>query len=71
METELLEKVEMLPSEMQQQVRDFVDSLLVKAHIKVGDQIYEIKAGFGGGKGLIKYMADDFDAPLEEFKDYM
>jgi len=25
----------------------------------------------GGAKGLIKYMADDFDAPLEEFQDYM
>lgn len=25
----------------------------------------------GSGKHLIKYMADDFAAPLEEFKDYM
>lgn len=25
----------------------------------------------GGASGLIKYMADDFDAPLDEFKDYM
>lgn len=25
---------------------------------------------FGSAKGLIK-MADDFDAPLEDFKDYM
>ncbi len=22
-------------------------------------------------KGLVKYMADDFDAPMEDFKDYM
>ncbi len=27
------------------------------------------KAGFL--KGGIKYMADDFDAPLDDFKDYM
>ncbi|MGZ3872657.1 MAG: hypothetical protein ACXVJD_07050 [Mucilaginibacter sp.] len=27
----------------------------------------EIKPGFGGGKGIFGYMADDFDAPLEEF----
>ncbi len=25
----------------------------------------------GSMKGLIVYMADDFDAPLEEFKEYM
>ena len=26
---------------------------------------------FGSGKGLIRYMAPDFDAPLEDFKEYM
>lgn len=26
---------------------------------------------FGAMKGLILHMADDFDAPLEDFKDYM
>ncbi len=26
---------------------------------------------FGSGKHLITYIADDFDAPLEEFRDYM
>ena len=25
---------------------------------------------FGGGKDDIQFMADDFDAPLEEFRDY-
>ena len=25
----------------------------------------------GGAKGVIEFMADDFDAPLEEFADYM
>jgi hypothetical protein len=29
------------------------------------------RAKFGELKGFVKYMADDFDAPLEEFKDYM
>jgi len=27
--------------------------------------------GFGGGKYVLIDMADDFDAPLEDFKDYM
>ena len=26
---------------------------------------------FGSGKNDILYMADDFDAPLDDFKDYM
>jgi prevent-host-death family protein len=25
----------------------------------------------GWGKGIITYIADDFDAPLEDFKEYM
>ena len=28
------------------------------------------RGGFGSGKHDILYMADDFDAPLEDFKDY-
>jgi hypothetical protein len=26
---------------------------------------------FGSMKGLVKHIGDDFDAPLEDFKDYM
>ena len=26
---------------------------------------------FGSMKGLVIHMADDFDAPLDDFKDYM
>lgn len=26
---------------------------------------------FGSMKGLVLYMADDFDAPLEDFEEYM
>ncbi len=29
------------------------------------------RPGFGSGKDKLIYMADDFDAPLEDFKDYM
>jgi len=31
----------------------------------------ERKPGFGSGKYALIYMAEDFDAPLEDFKDYM
>ena len=30
-----------------------------------------LRPGFGSGKYALIYMADDFDAPLEDFKDYM
>lgn len=29
------------------------------------------KRRLGALKGLVKYMADDFDQPLDDFKDYM
>jgi prevent-host-death family protein len=29
------------------------------------------KRRVGSGKGLVLFMADDFDAPLEDFADYM
>jgi len=29
------------------------------------------RSGYGSAKDVILYMADDFDAPLEDFKDYM
>ncbi|MFI5138198.1 MAG: DUF2281 domain-containing protein [Sphingobacteriales bacterium] len=29
------------------------------------------KREFGGLNGFVTYMADDFDAPLNDFKDYM
>ena len=30
-----------------------------------------VRSGYGNAKDLLIYMADDFDAPLEDFKDYM
>ncbi len=29
------------------------------------------KRRFGSMKGLVEHMADDFDAPLDDFKEYM
>jgi hypothetical protein len=70
METSILvEKLEKLPADLQKEVEDFVDFLIFK---REGQQKKEeIKPGFGGGKGIIGHMSDDFDEPLEEFQDYM
>jgi hypothetical protein len=65
--TELIELINKLPSDKQKKVQDFVSSLV--GGIKPGDSKFH--SGYGSMKGLIKYMADDFDAPLEDFKDYM
>lgn len=35
------------------------------------DEKPKLQREFGGLKGLVTYIADDFDAPLEDFKDYM
>jgi uncharacterized protein YeeX (DUF496 family) len=65
--TELIEIIKKLPSDKQKEVEDFVSSLITDT--KQGNS--KTGRGYGSMKGLIKYMADDFDAPLEDFKDYM
>ena len=70
--TELVELINKLPAEKQKKVVDFIDSLIVAdKNQKAEVPFIEIKAGFGGGKGLFGKMSDDFDEPLEEFKAYM
>jgi hypothetical protein len=62
---ELLVLIEKLPPDAKKQVEDLVETLANKSGI--------VKAPreFGSLKGFITYIADDFDAPLEDFKDYM
>ncbi|MBD3630447.1 MAG: DUF2281 domain-containing protein [Cyclobacterium sp.] len=59
-------KINSLPENLKKEVQDFVDFLLTKT--KKEDE-KKIRA-FGSMKGKIK-MVDDFDAPIEDFKDYM
>ncbi len=80
METETLEKkIANLPDELKFKVEGFVDALLMMApnagahpneEVK-NASVLKLKREFGALKGFVTYMADDFDAPLEEFKDYM
>ncbi|WP_316791486.1 DUF2281 domain-containing protein [Pedobacter frigoris] len=63
----LYTKLETLPPELKSEASDFIDFLIEKAKKK------KLKAPtpkFGSLKGKIK-LSDDFDAPLEDFKDYM
>jgi hypothetical protein len=56
-EIQLIEKVKKLPAAYQKEVEDFVDFILEKK-INI-EKVEKMK------------MSADFDAPLEDFKDYM
>jgi predicted CopG family antitoxin len=59
-------KLESLPKDLKQEVSDFIDFLVQK---KSGKK-RKITPIFGSAKGKIK-MAPDFDAPLDDFNEYM
>lgn len=77
----IAKKFEVLPDNLKLKVEAYIDALLIENGISISDsveqnsiaenKVLEIKPGFGGGKGIIGYMADDFDTPLDDFKDYM
>jgi hypothetical protein len=59
-------KLESLPTNLKQEVVDFIDFLLEKSARKKAKNTPK----FGSAKGKIK-MSDDFDAPIDDFKEYM
>lgn len=65
--TQLSEEIATLPPDLQAEVRDFVAFLKTKTP-KPQPPLKERQ--FGAGKGRIT-MADNFDEPLEDFKEYM
>jgi len=75
-QVELMKKIDKLPSQYLSEVFDFVEYLQYKAHngYKTLDtptkEKSEGRRGFGCAKGQI-WIADDFNEPLEDFKDYM
>ena len=62
----LYTKLEALPKDLKQEVSDFIDFLIQK---KAATK-QQVVPQFGSAKGKIK-MAPDFDAPLDDFKEYM
>ena len=65
-DVQLYSEISALPDSLKQEVKDFVDFL--KSKKKSGEKLKE--RGFGCAKGFFK-MHDDFDEPLDVFKDYM
>ena len=66
--SEVIHKIEMLPEGFLKSVSDYIDFLLMKA--KSESVASTSKKKFGTLKGKL-WIADDFDAPLDEMKDYM
>lgn len=62
----VISKFDMLPPKFQIEVSDFMDFLINKS----GKSKKRIVPKFGSAKGKIR-LAPDFDAPMEDFKDYM
>jgi hypothetical protein len=62
----LYNKINSLPENLKKEVQDFVEFL----QTKVKKDSRKQPRAFGSLKGKIK-MSEDFDAPIEDFKDYM
>jgi len=62
----LYAKLERLPNNLKQEASDFIDFLLEKSIAKNKNVV----PSPGSARGKIR-MSPDFDAPLDEFKDYM
>ena len=66
----LIEKFEKLSPDAQSQIEKNIEELLGKENKSSTAKTPKPRAQFGDLKGFVKYLADDFDAPLEEFKSY-
>ena len=65
-DVQLYKKLKILKPSLKAEVFDFVDFLLTKH----GKELKQRKPQFGCAKGRFK-MSADFDAPLDDLKEYM
>ena len=64
----LIEKIKKLPPDYQQEVNNFIDFILEKKINILPPERRNRESGQLKGK---VWMSPDFDAPLEDLKDYM
>jgi hypothetical protein len=69
MNSEIIDKIAELPAAQQQQLLDFAE-FLVRKYGKSSLEKFQ-KRQAGTLKGILLYMAEDFDAPLDDFKPFM
>jgi hypothetical protein len=70
MSSELINTLESLPESLQQEVLHYAEFLAHNYAKTTPSEISQMPQGFGSWKGQI-IMADDFDAPLEDMREYM
>lgn len=63
---DIYKKITQLPSDLKKEADDFIEFLLSKKEKEESMP----KRPLGLAKGLIE-MSDDFDEPLDDFKEYM
>ncbi|GEM_PF-496658 len=67
----LIEQIQQLPPLELLKLLEIITQLLNQAWVKIPLAVNQPKPRFGSGKHLGIIMSDDFDAPLEDFKEYM
>jgi len=67
---ELINTLETLPEPLQQEILHYAEFLAHNYAKTTPSKTSQTRQGFGSWQGKI-VMADDFDAPLEDMKEYM
>jgi hypothetical protein len=71
MELAILEQLQKLPESRQQEVLRYIESLVAQYSKDSNDQpVLSRHNAFGIWKGKV-WIADDFDAPLDDLKEHM
>ena len=68
--TDVIHKIEQLPTDLLPSASDYIDFLLEKAKTMAAKETSG-KRILGKAKGMVTWIAPDFDAPLDDLKDYM
>jgi hypothetical protein len=70
MEQAILEQIQRLPESLQQEALRYIEGLVAKhTQHQLAPTIVDRQNAFGIWKGQV-WMADDFDAPLDELQEY-
>lgn len=67
---QLHKEIDALPETLRKEVADFVEFVKFKAETLIKKDKPKIREA-GTLKGMFGELPDDFDEPLEDFKDYM
>ena len=71
---QLHQSIDILPPQLQKEVAEYVAYLYfkyTKSLSTIDSNSKALPLKFGSGKHLVSYISDDFDAPLDDFKEYM